>query len=379
MLAIIVVLAALSATPAPAGPPSASPPPLSDAQRSAYERGQSYERVILANGDRKWFGIALLHPVFAADLSAFDSGKDFPAGDDALTGSLRLYLESGDASALPAELAEVNSFDPYADKPPADKPDWWFTEAGMADADVRGAAGNYALEALAAFHSAWLRDHSSLGPGYRNALGLAVPDPTKLSVMDLEPRIESVFEHADSAKPFVAVTYPRGAIGLARFGVSTATISEMIDSPSLLAQPQAQAFVDSFVVEMRSVAGSSISAAQVAGFRKALVVDDKFDHDAALDAATKAMGATLRGLPLTDKRRFLVGLLAAQAPYNAFSLKDMNAAGQQLGALGQFDDLDAADPAVHDLRMKVATIPGGDWPSVIKLGRALVDEIETHS
>jgi hypothetical protein len=122
-----------------------------------------------------------------------------------------------------------------------------------------------------------------------------------------------------------------------------------------------------------------MSAAQLAGFRKALMVDDKFDHDAALGAATKAMGAVLSGLTLTDKRRFLVGLLAAQASYNAFSLKDPNAAGEQLGALGQFDDLDAADPAVHDLRTRMAAMRGGDWADVIKLGRALVDEIETHS
>jgi len=379
MLAIIVVLAALSATPAPVQSPSVSPLSLTDAQRSAYERGQSYERVVLANMYRNWYGIVLLHPVFAADLSAFDSGKDYPANNDVLTKSLRAYLDSGDASALPPELDQVNALEPYPDKPPADAREWWFVEAGMADADVRGAAGNYALEALAAIHPGWLRDHASLGGEYSRALGLDVPDPTKISVMDLEPKIESEFERAASAKPFVAVTYPRGPIGLARFGISTATINEMIDTPSLLAQPQAQAFVDAFVVEIRLVGGSALSAAQLAGFRKALIVDSKFDHDAALDAATKTMDAVLFALPMTDRRRLLVGLLAAQAPYNAFSLKDSTAAGQQLGALGDFADLDAADPAVHDLRTKMAALPGGDWADVIKLGRALVDEIETHS
>ena len=90
------------------------------------------------------------------------------------------------------------------------------------------------------------------------------------------------------------------------------------------------------------------------------------------------MGATLTSLSLQDKRRFLIGLLAAQAPYNAFSFKDPNAASEQLGALGAFSELDAADPVVRDLRMKMATIAAGDWASVIKLGRALVDEIESH-
>lgn len=202
MFAIILSLAVLSSSPEPAAS-AATLPALTADQRAAYERGQSYERVILANVDRKWYGVALLHKVFEADLDAIDSGKDFPASGDArtsMTDPLRAYLETGDQSSLPQGLADANEFEPYPKTAPKDVPTWWYTEAGMADADIRGAAGNYALEALAATHPAWLRDHASLGGAYADALGIGGAKSSNVNLMELEPKIEAVFEGARSTR-----------------------------------------------------------------------------------------------------------------------------------------------------------------------------------
>lgn len=70
----------------------------------------------------------------------------------------------------------------------------------MADADIRGAAGNYALEALAATHPAWLRDHASLGGAYADALGIGGAKSSNVNLMELEPKIEAVFEGARSTR-----------------------------------------------------------------------------------------------------------------------------------------------------------------------------------
>jgi hypothetical protein len=376
MFALVIVLAFLSAAASPA-PPAASLPPLTADQSAAYERGQSYERVILANEDRRWYGIALLHPVFAADLDAFSSGKDF-APDTSFSGPLRTYLESGDQAALPASFSDANSFDPYLDSSPKDGATWWYAEAGLADSEIRGAGGDQGLEMLAAGHAAWLRDHASLGGPYATALGLGASDGSQPDLMSLEPKIETLFERSAPAKPIFAVVYGKGPMSYARLGISMATVAEMIDSPSLLAQPGSQTFVAAFAQQMGVVSNGSLGASKILEFEKALVVDAKFDHDGALDTALQSTSPALHGLTQADKRCFSLGMVAAQAAYNAFSLKDPNAAGQQLGAIGAFADLDASDAAIHDLRVKMTSIPGGDWASVIKLGRALVDEIETH-
>src|SRR5215469_14068336 len=353
MFAIIVLWLALLAAEDGAAPPTTPLPDMTADQLAAYQRGQSYQRIILANEDRKWYGIALLDP-------------------------LRSYLASGDSSALPKYFDDMNSFDPYLDKAPPNGSTWWFAEAGMAEVDIRGAGGDIGLRALAAAHPAWMRDHAGQGGVFATVLGLNSSNAKQIDLIGWEPALESVFEHAAPPVAFVSPKYDSTPMGYARLGISMATINEMIDSPSLLAQTDAQTFVDAFVDRVRSIADPAVPPSQLTTFRNALVVDSNFDHDSAIAVAEQTTTPFIRGLPQTDKGAFLVGLLTAQSAYNAFALKDPSASSEQLGALGSFTDLDDSDPKVHALRAKLATTQSGDWVTIIKLGRALVEEIETH-
>ena len=377
MLALIAA-SVVMATPSAEPVASQTLPPIAPSLAAAYGRGASYERVVLANEYRGWYGIALFKPAFEADLAAFDSGVDFPkAPKDPLTTALRTYLRSGDTSSFSEALGQINTIEPFAKHVPANGGVAWFVEAGMADADIRGAAGNFALQALAAVHPVWLRDHASLGGAYATAIGL---EPAHAAQADLlgsvEPKIVDVFERALPSKPFVDVAYPDGPVGLARLGVSVATLNQMIDMPSLLAQPPAQAFVDRLMDAIGRIGAASLSPDQVADLRRALVVNAKFDHDTALSMTSHTVLAMVDDLQPADKDRFLVGLLAAQTAYNAVVFRDPNAQAQQDGALGQFAELDDVLPAVRSLRTKLSAVPAGDWPDVIKLGRSLVDAIE---
>ncbi len=383
MLAIGLAVFLTASTPSPsasASTPPADLPKPTDAERAAFERGRSYQRVILANEDRKWYGIPLLGPTFSSDLDTLASGQDFPEANVAqIVDPLRMYLESGDRTSLPAALGDINAFMPYADKPPPDGKTWWFVQAGMADADVRAAGDNPALQALADVHSRWLQDHASLGGPYGQALGSAPTQQSFDDVVHSEAGIESLFEGMFPATPFVTVTYPKGPMGYARLGMTMQTISQMLDSPTLLAQPQSQAFVDAVVRQLETVTGTAIPAALLSSYRSSLVVDADFDHARAYSVAQDLTGRLIKSLSKSDQGCYFVGMLSTQAVYNAVVFRDTGYVVTQLGALRYFDQLDTTDPAAAALRRWLSAASPTDWPSQIDVGRKLVYEIETHS
>ena len=378
---ILCLSIALAGTQLPVVAQAASPlPPPTTEQRAAYERGRSYERVVLANVDRKWYGIVLFRPRFDADLDALDSGKDFPAsaGESAsLVAPFRAFLKSGDASKLPAGLAEFNAFEPYFSDAPSDGATWWFAEAGMADVAVRAAGDDLAMQLLASAHPLWLTDHASLGGAYGTALGSSPPRNSTDSVIALQSKVRTEFERAFPEKAFVAIGYPKGSMGAARLGVSDATLNELTDIPSLLAQPEVQAFIDDVFKRLKAKAPNASALGYLADYRRSLVLDTGFDHTAALSNAQTAIAPVLKSMPKADLGSFFVGLLAAQAAYNAVAYRDPGAAAQQLAALGHFDDLDSTDPKVRELRTRMSSLDAGDWADQVSIGRSLVDEIET--
>ncbi len=352
------------------------PPPTAQ-QGAAYERGRSYERVVLANVDRKWYGIALFQSRFEADLDALDSGTDFPA-NASLSAPFRAFLKSGDASKLPADLAEFNAFEPYVSDAPSDGATWWFAEAGMADVAVRAAGDDLAMQLLASTHPIWLTDHASLGGAYGAALGSSPPRNSTDSVIALQAKVRTEFERAFPERAFVAIGYPKGAMGAARLGVSDATLNELTDIPSLLAQPESQAFVDDVFTRLKAYAPNASALGYLADYRRSLVLDPGFDHTAAMSNAQLAIAPVIKNMSKSDQGSFFVGLLAAQAAYNAVAFRDPDAAAQQLAALGHFNDLDSTDRNVRDLRAKMSSLDAGDWADQVTIGRSLVDEIETN-
>lgn len=377
MLAVIVLVAALSSPPAPAQSPSASPPPLTDSQRSAYERGQSYERVVLAGQDPKWYGVVLFRPIFAGDLDAFDSGKDFPDENDvrvSITDPLRAFMRSGDVTALPDSLGGSTFFDPYLNRQPKDPATWWFAEAGMADAEARAAGGNIAARAMAVIHPGWLGDHKALGGAYGALLG---DTPHSFDdITRMQSKIEATFEGAVAPKPFVELQFPVGPIGYARIGMSLQTVSQMLDSPTLLAQSQSQAFVDVVLGEVRAVAGSKVPSDLITSYRNALIVDSNFDHDKAYQNGQRLLDSFIPSMSKSDQGCFFVGMLSTQAFYNAVIFKDTNYVGQDLGALAQFDQLDSLDPTVASLRKQLSSISRTDWAEQQRLSSALVQALQ---
>jgi hypothetical protein len=355
------------------------PPPTAE-QRAAYERGRSYERVVLANVDRKWYGIALFRPRFESDLDALDSGKDFPAsaGESAsLVAPFRSFLKSGDASKLPAGLTEFNAFEPYFSDAPSDGATWWFAEAGMADVAVRAAGDDLAMQLLASAHPLWLTDHASLGGAYGTVLGSSPPRNSTDSVIALQSKVRTEFELAFPERAFVAIGYPKGPMGAARLGVSDATLNELTDIPSLLAQPESQAFVDDVFKRLKARAPNASALGYLADYRRSLVLNPGFDHTAAMSNAQLAIAPVIKSMSKSDQGSFFVGLLAAQAAYNAVAYRDPDAAAQQLAALGHFNDLDSTNPKVRELRARMSSLDAGDWADQVSVGRSLVDEIET--
>lgn len=378
MLAIILLLA-FSGGSASSAQTTASLPPLTAPQLAAYERGQSYERVVLGGQDPKSFAIELLHPVFLADLDAFASGKDFPADKGTLASivnPLRAFLDSGDPSSIPSSLGGSSFFDPYLDKKPPDPATWWFVEAGMADVDARANGANVVGDLLAFAHPKWMNDHASLGGAYATALG-AMPQSLD-GVSQYDAAIENVFEPAAPSVPIVHVAYPVGLMGYARLGLTFQTVAQMLDSPPLLAQHQSQRFVDEVASEIEEASPEAISKDLLGSWRASLDVGSDFDRDKAFGINTQVSDKLVTSLSKPDQSAFFVGMLATQSIYNAIVFRDPSTATEQLGALAQFTALDAEDPAIHDLRVRLASTSTTDWAGQVKAGRALVDEIETH-
>jgi hypothetical protein len=248
----------------------------------------------------------------------------------------------------------------------------------MADVEVRGAGDDLASQLLASDHPLWLTDHASDGGAFAAPLGPPPPRNSTDSVIALQSKVRSEFETVFPEPPFVTISYPKGPAGTARLGVSVATISEITDSPSLLAQPESQSFVDAVFARLKVLAPDSSARSDLADYRHSLVVDSRFDHNAAMSNAQRAIAPILKRMSKADQGYFFTGLLAAQAAYNAVAFRDPDASRQQLSALGHFSDLDASDPKVHALRATMSQLDASDWHDQIKVGRSLVDEIETN-
>lgn len=355
-------------------------PKLSAEESVAYERGRAYERVVLSNMYRGWYGIALFHSRFAADIDAMESGTDFAATPEAkqkLYEPMRTFLESGDASKLPKELADWNYFDPFVGEKtlPAEA---WFVQAGIAEVEARAAGTNLVLQLMAGPRAKWLVDHASAGGDIGSKLKAFGKAESADSMLSVEGAIKNQFATLASPSTFVTLAYPSGLIGDARLGMAVATINQMLDSPALLAQAESQGFVLATVAQLRSLATTDDVRSRVADLRRALVVDGSFQHEAAAAAMNNVIGSVIRPLPENRRDCILFGVFAAQIPYNAAVFRDPAAAGQQLGSIAQFHALDAADPAAAQIRAQLVAVTPNDWASVVRLGRALVHEIETH-
>jgi hypothetical protein len=377
--ALALVWAMLAAAvPSPA--PAATLAPPTDAERAAYDRGRSYERVVLANVYRSWYGIAVLHARFSADIDVLESGEDFPVTPDEVRVAyepMRAYLENGDASKLPKEFAGWNALEPYSSAAKPTSASAWFVVAGMADVAIRAADDELALQMMAVDHPKWLADNAALGGAFASELGTPGTVDSEDHIFSTEHSIETNFEAMFPARAFVSPAYPPGLAGDAQIGVAMSTINELLDSPALLAQPESQAFVDAAIARMKSMATSSAVRDELAGYRGALVVDSSFDHDAAYADGMSADGDLLRSLPTDRRDCVFFGTFAAQIPYDAVAFRDPNAAAQQLGALKNFDDFDATDPKAAQLRAQLSGVAPTDWTDELRLGRALVDEIES--
>lgn len=376
MLAIIALIAALSSTTSPA-PSLASLPPLTDPQRAAFERGESYERIVLAGQDPKWFAIEELHPLFVSDLDIFAGGKDFPAdkGLHSIVDPLRKFLQTGDPSSIPSDLGGSSYFDPYFEKKAPDPSTWWFVEAGMADVEARASGGNIVRQALALTHPKWMHDHAAAGGAYGVALG-SMPQSFDDIVRE-QAKIESLFE-PPVTQPFARIDYPDGLMGYARLGLTFQTVAQMLDSPTLLAQPQAQAMINEVDAQLRKVAAKAIDEKLLDSWRASLVVDSDFDHDKAFGVNQQLSERLVKSMPKQQQSAFFVGMLGTQSVYNAIVFRDSSTTTEQLGALAEFTALDAEDSAIHDLRVRLASVSPTDWSAQVQAGRALVDEIESH-
>jgi len=170
------------------------------------------------------------------------------------------------------------------------------------------------------------------------------------------------------------IDYGSGSRAVARAGVAGATVAELMDSPPLLAEPDAQNFVDAAFAQLESLATDDevLRHRYVALRGRLRARDGKFDRAGALVTFQSLTVDLLHALGGQRSGLFLIGTAAQQVEYNARVLREAQTDRDLRKLLGSVDDGDAVFSEIGPLRAKLAALGPEDWKQSETLAHAIV-------
>ncbi len=353
-------------------------------EESGLEAGRSAGRALLILRDPRACGIALIRRRCMADVDRFLAGKtdaDFSKipkiGPHPATG-LRSFVTAGDRDAFDAELGYINSRRSTPAMWSADARGAALFDAGIEDVGLPAAQSNPLAELFAVEPIADLANHAAQIPAATLPIDIAPLRSDAPSAgshrlasgaMKFAHALVAALDAAMPPPPLAKIRYVDGAAGDAALGVASATVSELVDSPSWLAQADAQRFFDGYTARLAIVAPSR--RADVATLRAALRGGASFSHGAALKANEAVVGAILRS-DAARAKPIVLGALAAQMVYNAAILRDPRMGNAAVHVLGTETGLDAAVPGWSAARDTAGGITADDWSAQYQVGLHLI-------
>jgi len=370
-------------------------------QRAEYERGRAYQRIVILLQDPSVYFIAALRSRFDDDLMAIESEPDLPSVSAAKMKpafeTVRASLRTGNPSSISPDLAGANYFEPYlTGGSPPNAANWWLVEAGMAEVDLRAAAGNQFLLTMAILHPTWLANHLNDGgdlvslvpisdlagkklPALQSLQKLGQQSEEQTASLDEMTRYEGdLLQNLDNAFPesaYPAITYPPGLLGDARLGVAWATIGELAQQPRLLWQPESQEFIDDFFRQLGNILGDSQARSTLSQARTLLAVGSSPTEEAVKNLLGVEIATLLYShLPKARTDVIFLGFDAAQAVWET-NTKDADEANFDRDWVSTNDSLDQFVPGLSNQRRELGEVKSGDWIGLIGKAQAVVNAI----
>ncbi len=355
-------------------------------EHDAYERGRASARTVLVFQYPQICAVVLERPRCTRDLALFLARfPRFPATDAA---QLRAAFAAGDFSKLDPHYREVKSAFVGETERVRDPHAAWLVEAGIASVEIP-AALDQLTRALAAPNAVALARNAAAAGAFRalvppsaiDEVARAKPNadgtvPLGIALDEVggyETAIQKGLDRTFPPAAFPRIAYAAGARGEAQLGVAIATLAELAEIPRLLAQPDAQAFVDAtFARLIETLPGDGT---RLQALRAEFAPGPEFDRLFRPGGAIAQLGAIQRDLDIGTLHAVLVGQLSAQIAYNATVYRDVKSSNQFRGEVEKFDEADAAVPGLAALRAALRRPGATDWPAINAAAAALVERI----
>ena len=376
-------------------------------QRSAFERGRAYQRIVFVLQDPSVCFVAALRPRIEADLAEFEDEPETASAGAAKSTSaydtLRSFLRTGNENDLSPDLAGADYFEPFLAKDaPHSASRWWLVEAGMAETELRGSIGDPVRQMMAGMHAEWLGNHlgdsgqfstivplSDLKgkklPAIQSIASIAAslsaspqPEAATADFNELTKYDVDLVRNLDKAFPepaYPAISYPDGLLGDARLGVAWATIGELAQEPRFLWQPETQSFIDDFFRQLRQTLNDSKSDQALTDARLVLSVGSIPQQQDVVDHLGPGIARLLYGhLPSARTDVIFLGFDAAQANWQV-AARDSDEAKYDRDWVAGHASLDPFVPGLDKLRQGLGEVKPGDWPNLIDKAQGVVAAI----
>jgi len=371
------------AQPHPAAAQSIVP---TQSEREAYETGRASARTVLVFQYPQLCAIVLERPRCTRDLDRFLARyPKVPAADAA---ALRAAFSTGAFSKLDMRYGEINTTFVAEPERLKDAHAAWLIEAGIASVEVPAALDQVHQVMALPNALALARDAGAAGSfrslvpdGIVDAEARVTPDPkgtVPLGVpVDQAVTYQAAIVKALAAtfppQPYPRIAYAQGLRGDAQLGVALATLAELSEVPRMLAQPDAQGFVDATFA--RLIETLPADATRLQALRADFAVGPEIDRLFRPGGAISKLAAFKRDLDRTTLRAVIVGQFSAQIAFNATVYRDVKLSNTFRSDVEAFDEVDASVPGLETLRAALRRPGASDWPALNAAASALVTRL----
>ena len=178
----------------------------------------------------------------------------------------------------------------------------------------------------------------------------------------------SVFGAAVPARAQIVspVDFDAASLGDVRLGVALATVSELVDTPGLLARASSQTFVADTFARLLASTSDPVLHGRASAAEDDLRVPDgiAFDRTRAESDLTQLTRNLLRALPPPRDRLCLVGFFAEGIAYNARVLRSPSVDAELRKALASASVADTLVPGLATMRSDLAALRRGRWTEI---------------
>ncbi len=371
------------AQPQPAAAQSIVP---TQSEREAYETGRASARTVLVFQYPQVCAIVLERPRCSRDLDRFLARfPRFPAADAA---RLRAAFANGYFAKLDMRYGEIDTTFVAEPERLKDAHAAWLIEAGIASVEVPAALDQVHQVMALPNALALARDAGAAG-SFRSLVPDAIVDaeahvtPDPKGTVPLGLPVDQALTYQAAIVKTLAATFPpqafphiayaQGRRGDAQLGVAVATLMELSEVPRMLAQPDAQHFVDETFV--RLIETSPVDATRLQALRADFAVGPEIDRLYRSGGAIEKLIAVQRHLDQGTLRALLVGQLSAQLAFNADVYRDVKFSNTFRSQVERFDDADASVPGLDRLRAALRVPAAKDWPRINAAAGAIVERL----